>query len=639
MCYHLTKLKTAKSLSGFAKIIEYKPSGLSYILYKIPSEKKYTTFEILKKNGGTRVIQAPEKRLKILQKKVANLLENCLDELEKNHKRKKLSHGFQKQCSIHTNAKLHKGKRYVLNFDIKDFFPSIHFGRVKGYFIKNRDFELNEEVAKLIAQIACNKQEENKLPQGSPCSPVLSNLIAHLLDIRLVTMAQKYKLFYSRYADDITFSTNQKSFPEKIAYYDRLEETWKLSNIVKKEVLACGFDVHPDKTRMRYKDTRQTVTGLVVNRKVNVRSEYYKRARSMAHSLFTKGYYVIPSKISPIDIEEKLKASEQKEHEKNQNRLEGILRHIYYTKNWEDIMDIKSLEKEVQKQEKELQKQKKQKIKEIQKAINKKTITKLLKDFMFFKNFITPSKPVIICEGSTDIQYIKQVLKILAKNENFEETKTYHSLIQKTKDSNKIKFHIQFFGEHSNGRHGSKSMLGFNGGTGRFPKSINEYSRNLSKYPAWKKPLNPVIVLIDNDEGANIIDKFEDKIKKNVLQGAETKNNNKKNEKPMDKFTKNNQNFFHIYSNLYLIKTPHIDQKEQTCIEDLLDQNWVTKKWEGKTFSKSPNKEKHQSKYYGKNELLKRMYKDLSFSQSDFSHFKLLLDRITKAIEHYKKLL
>ena len=628
MCRYLTRLKEAKSLRDFAKIIGYTPRRVSYILYKIPFKERYTTFEIPKKNGGTRVIQAPEKKLKTLQKKVADLLETCWNELEQKHKRGKLAHGFKRECSIHTNAKLHKGKRYVLNFDIKDFFPSIHFGRIKGYFIKNRDFELSEEVAELIAKIACNKQEGNKLPQGSPCSPIISNLIAHLLDVRLVKIAKKYRLVYSRYADDITLSTNQKSFPTKIAFKDsEHSETWKLGDIVEKEVLACGFAIHPEKTRMRYKDTRQTVTGLVVNRKVNVRSEYYKRARAMTHSLFTKGEYFIPSKISPVDIEEKSNVPGQKEPEEKWNRLEGILRYIYYTKNW---MDILSIEKEMNKQKKQSQK----KVKEMQDAINEKTITKLLTEFLFLKSFVMPNKPVIICEGSTDTQYIKQVLKALAKNESVEKAKQYHFLIQKLENSENFKFHIQFFGEHSKGRHGSKNLLGFTGGTGPLSYFVNTYKNSLKKYPAWKNPPHPVIILIDNDDGAKIIGKFNEKIKQNILQETKAKNN-KKNDK--EEFIKNDKEFFHIYSNLYLIKTPHIGKKESTCIEDLLDQEWLkNKKWLGKVFSKEINAD--QSKYYGKYELVKRIYADYSFRQSDFGNFELLLARIVSVIEHYQKI-
>ena len=328
---YLSQLKKVETLKELAKIVRFKPKSLSYILYIMPKKEKYRTFNIPKKNGGERCIQAPHPKLKKLQERIKNVLYNCCNELEKSQtdkKRKNLSHGFKKKYSIHTNANIHKNKRYVLNFDIKDFFPTINFGRVRGYFIKNRDFNLNKKIATLIAQIACH---DNQLPQGSPCSPIISNLIAHLLDVQLVQISKKYKLSYSRYADDITFSTNQKEFPKEVAYQNPDNpEDWKLDDRIDKTIEACGFKVHPDKTRMRYQDFRQVVTGLVVNKKVNVRSEYYKRARAMAHSLFTKGEYIIPGK-SPVDIEDSFFQTT-----KDPKRLEGILNHIFYTRDRSD---------------------------------------------------------------------------------------------------------------------------------------------------------------------------------------------------------------------------------------------------------------------------------------------------------------
>ena len=120
---------------------------------------------------------------------------------------------LRKKRSILTNATLHKRRRYVLNLDLEDFFPSITFGRIRGFFIKDKHFALQEKVATVIAQIACFN---NELPQGSPCSPVLSNLIGHLLDTRLARFARLYKCTYSRYADDITFSTSRKDFPAEL---------------------------------------------------------------------------------------------------------------------------------------------------------------------------------------------------------------------------------------------------------------------------------------------------------------------------------------------------------------------------------------------------------------------------------------
>jgi hypothetical protein len=102
----------------------------------------------------------------------------------------------------------------VLNIDLEDFFGTVNLGRVRGFFIKERNFALKPRVATVLAQIACH---DNALPQGSPCSPVISNLIGHVLDIQLSALARKTGCTYSRYADDITFSTNKQVFPPAIA--------------------------------------------------------------------------------------------------------------------------------------------------------------------------------------------------------------------------------------------------------------------------------------------------------------------------------------------------------------------------------------------------------------------------------------
>src|SRR5690606_25401369 len=107
----------------------------------------------------------------------------------------------------------HIGKKNVLNIDLKDYFDCFNFGRVRGFFLKNNNFKLNPDVATTIAQIACYN---DTLPQGSPCSPVISNLITHALDIRLASLAKKHSCVYTRYADDLTFSTNRSPFPAQL---------------------------------------------------------------------------------------------------------------------------------------------------------------------------------------------------------------------------------------------------------------------------------------------------------------------------------------------------------------------------------------------------------------------------------------
>ena len=141
----IEQLKNCRSLGDLAHILGYKPQALSYILYKIPDESKYSEFEIPKKSGGVRKIQAPTSRLKKLQRRLANLLSDCEEELfesqiksegdkkkvfknreSRTKARRAVSHGYKKGLSISTNAELHVGKRYVFNIDLSNFFPSIN---------------------------------------------------------------------------------------------------------------------------------------------------------------------------------------------------------------------------------------------------------------------------------------------------------------------------------------------------------------------------------------------------------------------------------------------------------------------------------------------------------------------------------
>src|SRR5690349_3202365 len=125
----LVDLKAAATLSDLAKLLQFKPSALSYVLFKLPDSSKYTTFNIPKKSGGARTIKAPVKALKLIQQRLSALLQDCLDEINHAKGRKdRVSHGFKRKRSILTNAKEHRNRRYVFNIDLENFFPSINFG-------------------------------------------------------------------------------------------------------------------------------------------------------------------------------------------------------------------------------------------------------------------------------------------------------------------------------------------------------------------------------------------------------------------------------------------------------------------------------------------------------------------------------
>ncbi len=247
-----------------------------HILYKAPDNARYRHFEIPKRSGGMRKISAPHGLLREMQDK----LHLDLKRLHDAHPR---AHGFIEKRSIATNAKEHVGKRWVLNVDLVDFFPTINFGRVRGLFMKP-PFEMGAAAATVCAQIVTYR---NGLPQGAPTSPVLSNFIAASLDRRLLRLARQNRLAYSRYADDITFSTNLAQFPPSIAIREQITGGGVkivAGDVLEQAISASGFAINAKKMRIQGLGVQQSVTGLVVNTRINVERERIRKIRAMLHA-------------------------------------------------------------------------------------------------------------------------------------------------------------------------------------------------------------------------------------------------------------------------------------------------------------------------------------------------------------------
>ncbi len=245
----------------------------------------YRQFEINKKTGGTRKISAPMPRLKRAQYWT---LENVFEKL-KTHP---AAHGFISGKSIVSNAEPHVGAAVVVNMDLRNFFPTISYRRVKGLV---KSFGYSEQVATILA-LLCTETEtdmvdlhgvryfvarsERRLPQGSPTSPAISNLICRRLDRRLQGAAAKLGFVYTRYADDMTFSAASRDDAGKV---DQL--LWRVRSIIKDE----GFAEHTDKTRIMRRGARQEVTGIVVNDKVSLDRATIRRFRAALHKLEKDG--------------------------------------------------------------------------------------------------------------------------------------------------------------------------------------------------------------------------------------------------------------------------------------------------------------------------------------------------------------
>jgi RNA-directed DNA polymerase len=245
-----------------------------YSLYEVYKKNGYVSKKITKKNGSPRELLIPPSNLKSLQNKM-------LDILQKYYFASGAVHSFiksrgQDRRNIITNASQHTEKYVVISVDIENFFDSINFGRVRGFFL-SYPFRMPEKIATCFAQMTTYK---NKLPQGAPTSPIISNFICHGIDNELNKLAKKDNLSYTRYADDIVVSSKKKLDNYEIG---------SITNKIIKIIETNGFKVNEKKTRVQFANQKQIVTGLVVNKKVNVKKRYMKQIRSMLHSWKTNG--------------------------------------------------------------------------------------------------------------------------------------------------------------------------------------------------------------------------------------------------------------------------------------------------------------------------------------------------------------
>lgn len=488
----LSALKSADTLHDVASLLGYKPSRLSYILYIKQEDAKYTTFSIPKKSGGSRTISAPIDELKVLQRKLADLLQNCIDEInraqdrhDEGSKPDRIAHGFKRGRSIVTNAKWHRNKRYVLNIDIEDFFGSISGGRIRNFFIADANFLLKPKVATILAQIACHK---GALPQGSPCSPVISNLIGQILDIKLVKLVGRLGCTYTRYADDISISTNLKEFPPQIAASS--EDGWAVGKSLSDAISQARFRINHTKTRMQFRDSRQEVTGLVVNKKINVKSTYRRAVRAMVDNLLKTGEFYL-SRGGPA------RSIDGPEIVGRLDQLHGRLGFI-------DAIDQYNLQGDSERQ-------------------SAGGVQKLYRRFLLYKEFYATQIPVVVCEGKTDNVYLTHAIRQLVDK--------FPTLAARQSDGKiGISFKRFRYSGTSTGR-----ILGINGGTSELATFIQTYRQESLRFTAPGMTA-PVIILIDNDLGASPILG----IVKHITGQRPTRH----------------EDFIHVVKNLYVCFTP-----------------------------------------------------------------------------------
>lgn len=274
-------LNDAQNILYDKKCIPIILKSLNY--YANPSfsrNQRYCSFTIRKKSGGNRLINSPKKGLKRILRPLNLILQSVFEPHMD-------ATGFIPGKSIVDNAKLHTGNHYVYNVDLKDFFHSFSRNQVKMALMLNPSGlgKEREFLAFVIASLCTHPFEidgkiESVLPQGSPTSPTLTNILCIDLDRRLKGLANRFGVKYSRYADDITFSSphniyNMKSFQNEL--YRIIENNQ-------------GLKINSKKSRLQNALIRQEVTGLTVNKKVNVKTRYVKNIRMWLYYWEKYGY-------------------------------------------------------------------------------------------------------------------------------------------------------------------------------------------------------------------------------------------------------------------------------------------------------------------------------------------------------------
>lgn len=237
-----------------------------------PFARHYRTRTIPKKNGSHRLIEEPKPFLKTLQRRVLAGLLNLVPPHA-------AAHGFTPGRNCLSAAQRHAGEALVLCFDLKDFFPSVSFSRIYSLF---RTLGYPTAVARALAGLTTTVTPPDAappgpaigrhLPQGAPTSPALANPAALKLDRRLAGLARRIGAGYSRYADDLAFSGDARIGPILLR---------AVPEIVHEE----GFHLNPAKTRAMPHHGRQKVTGIIVNRHLNLPRADYDLLKATLHHL------------------------------------------------------------------------------------------------------------------------------------------------------------------------------------------------------------------------------------------------------------------------------------------------------------------------------------------------------------------
>jgi hypothetical protein len=279
---------------ALADWLEVPLGRLAWLVYRfeidqhpVDERRAHYHFRWLKKrSGGKRLIESPKPTLKMVQTRI---LREILDKLPLHP----AAHGFATGRSIRTNAAPHTAKRVIVKFDLENFYPGVGFARVVAIF---RSLGYSREAAIWLARLTTSALPASAvgwslwspeleaylrrhLPQGAPTSPALANLSAFGLDLRLSGLARTFGADYTRYADDLTFSGDER-FLRSLAVFIPL---------VEQIIGAERFKTNKAKRRVIRDHSQQQVTGVVVNRHLNVRRRDYDRLKAVLTNCVRRG--------------------------------------------------------------------------------------------------------------------------------------------------------------------------------------------------------------------------------------------------------------------------------------------------------------------------------------------------------------
>lgn len=224
----------------------------------------YNTYKVPKKSGGFRTITAPRVYLKQIQRYL-------LDCILANESLPDCVVGFTRGKTSADGAAIHSGNTFLLNIDIKNFFPSVTKTQVVDAF---QAIGYNEKSSEFLAKLSTL---DNVLPQGAPTSPALSNLVFQKTDLNILKICAENRISYSRYADDLSFSSNA---PIENSFQDSIKNT----------IHEAGFCLNNEKTRLLGPRCRREVTGIVINERIGIPRIHRRRIRAIFHKASANPY-------------------------------------------------------------------------------------------------------------------------------------------------------------------------------------------------------------------------------------------------------------------------------------------------------------------------------------------------------------